>query len=118
MTMPSAHRTGRVLVTATAMLLATGLLWGMASGTLARSAGDPCRGRDDAACVAERQARCRQAIDAMLRTMRATPLETSRDRADVAALLARIEKMLADNRRDGLDDCRSWAELGRIVATY
>jgi hypothetical protein len=77
---------------------------------------DPCVESRDPKCIPVQQARCRQAIDMMLRTIRDTPLERPRDVEDAGKVIARVEKMLADNRSRGVDDCTSWGELGRIVA--
>ncbi len=77
---------------------------------------DPCIESRDPKCIPVQQARCRQAIDMMLRHMRNTPLERPRDVEDVGKLIAKVERMLADNRSKGVDDCTSWSEFGRIVA--
>lgn len=47
--------------------------------------------------------------------MRSTPLKTERDTKDVTELIARVEKMLSDNRSRGVDECRSWGDLNHIV---
>ncbi len=91
----------------------TVLLMHLALPALAR---DPCIESRAPECKPVQEARCTQAINEMLKTMRATPLQTQRDRDDVGALIAKVEKMLADNRRQGVEECRSWGEFGGILA--
>ena len=64
---------------------------------------------------AEQEKRCTQAIEGMLREMKSTPLTTPDDIKRVNELIARIEGMIAANRRRGVDECRTWDEFGRIL---
>lgn len=85
---------------------------------ISQAAADPaaCQEASQQVCSQPQESQCRSAIESMLQIIRATPLKTEREAKDVNELIARIEKMLADNRSKKIDECRSWAELGRIVA--
>jgi hypothetical protein len=74
----------------------------------------PCRDAPQV-CKEQQENRCRTMNAEMLRIMKSTPLKTERDIKDVAELIARVEKMLSDNRSRGVDECRSWGDLNHIV---
>ncbi len=76
----------------------------------------PCRDPNDKGCIQEYESRCKQAIESMLQTMRSTPVNTARDEERVRELISKVEKMLGNNRMNNVSECRSWSELGRIVA--
>jgi hypothetical protein len=75
----------------------------------------PCREANPQVCQEQREARCRTMNEVMLKQMKATPLKTERDIKDVTELIERVEKMLSHNRSHGIDECRSWGDLNRIV---
>lgn len=77
---------------------------------------DPCRNSYEAGCREVNQPRCREAIESMLNMMKSTPLDKPRDIERNRELIAVVEKMLADNRGRGVDECRSWADFSRILA--
>mgnify|MGYP006954409184 CR=1 FL=1 len=51
----------------------------------------------------------------MLQIMKSTPLDKSKDIERNKELIVKVEKMLADNRRQSIDECRSWMDLSRII---
>lgn len=59
---------------------------------------------------------CRQMVDGMVQTMRATPLKTEREQRDGKALIQRVEQIVRDNRARGASECDSWAAIGKLVA--
>jgi hypothetical protein len=93
-------------------------LLAFACANVPAQARDPCIESRDAKCVPVQQERCRLATDEMLRTIRATPPERPREAADVRSLIAKLEKLVAENRRNGVDECRTWGEFGAILARF
>jgi hypothetical protein len=75
----------------------------------------PCLNSNDAECKEINKSRCMQANENMLQSMRSTPLDKPRDIERNRELIARVEKMLADNRRQGRDECRSWEDFNHIL---
>lgn len=78
---------------------------------------DRCKHSDTPACQAEKQSRCRAAADAFLqhvasmgKSVAAEVSRSGRQPPDFAGLVR-------DNRRRGIDDCRTWADLGKMAAT-
>ncbi|WP_425261486.1 hypothetical protein ACPOLB_11425 [Rubrivivax sp. RP6-9] len=69
-----------------------------------------------AACTAEQLSRCRQANEMMQEQLRQLPASGPADRERKAALQARVQAMLAEHRRKGVDACTTWGEMGRIAA--
>lgn len=61
------------------------------------------------------ESRCREMNESMLQLMKSTPLNKPRDVERNEELIAKVEKMLADNRREGVDECRSWMDFSRII---
>jgi hypothetical protein len=98
------------------ILLAALIISGSAFITEASAEPPPCRETSPQACQEQQEKRCRSAIESMLQIMRSTPLKTERDKNDVTELIARVEKMLSYNRSRGVEECRSWVDLNRIVA--
>ncbi len=60
------------------------------------------------------EAQCRQMVDGMVQVMRTKPPPDKRDK-DVDALLARVEKEVAENRARGRSECDSWAYISKAV---
>lgn len=52
----------------------------------------------------------------MLKTIHSTQLHSPSDEERRKELIEKIEKMLSNNRLNSVSECRSWSELGRIVA--
>jgi len=75
----------------------------------------PCSEPNDVPCRELTESRCKQANEGMLQTMKSTPLDKPRDIERSRELIANVEKMLSDNRRQGVSECRSWADFSRIV---
>ncbi len=78
---------------------------------------DRCKFSDTPACQAEKQSRCRAATDAFL-------LQVASIEKAVASEVARsghqppdFAALVRDNRRRGIDDCRTWADLAKMAAT-
>ena len=63
----------------------------------------------------QQEQRCRQANETMLETMRQTPRSTPRDHERVNELIGKAERMLSDNRRAGVSECRSWGDFNQIL---
>jgi hypothetical protein len=79
---------------------------------------DPCIESRDPKCIPVQQEHCRQAADEMLRIVRAETPQDPREAAKIRALIARLEKMVAENRRNGVDECLTWGEFGGILAKF
>ncbi len=79
----------------------------------AAAAGSACGA---AACTAEQLSRCRHANEMMLEQLRQLPAANPADRERKAALQARVQAVLAEHRRKGVDACTTWGEMGRIAA--
>ncbi len=64
------------------------------------------------ATAAERQARCRQANDAMVHALRQSPPPGPRNEA---ALRSKVPALVAANRRKGVEECSTWEEVNRTA---
>ncbi len=62
------------------------------------------------------EAQCREAVNGMVSTMKATPAERERDREHARQVIERVEKVVRDNRSRGVSECESWSAIGKIVA--
>jgi hypothetical protein len=60
------------------------------------------------------EAQCKAMVDGMVQTMKTKPPPGQRDK-DVDALLAKVEKEVADNRSRGKSECDSWAFIAKAV---
>jgi hypothetical protein len=76
---------------------------------------DPCHQKTTPECLAIQQQRCRQAVDMGLEMGRQLPTNTSREVQDKKALMDKIQAMIAENRRNGVDECTTWGQLNRIA---
>ena len=59
------------------------------------------------------EAQCRQMVESMLRTMRATPIPPDDSRG--RAVVAEAERIVRDTRARGAGDCAAWDQIGRLV---
>jgi hypothetical protein len=66
-------------------------------------------------CREINESRCREIIESMLPMMKSTPLDKPRDIGRIKELIAIVEKMLTDNRRQGVDECRFWMDFNRLI---
>jgi len=105
----------RSLITPAGIVLAALVMTVSTGITSASAEPPPCREASPQACHEQQENRCRSAIESMLQIMKSTPLKTERDKKDVPELIARVEKMLSHNRSRGIDECRSWGDLNRIL---
>ena len=76
---------------------------------------DPCHQKTTPECLAIQQQRCRQAVDMGLEMGRQLPTNTSREVQDKKALMDKIQAMITENRRNGVDECTTWGQLNRIA---
>lgn len=58
---------------------------------------------------------CRQAADQAVEQLKRIPPANAREKADKEALQARIEKLIAQNRAKGVDDCVTWSQVMGIA---
>ena len=79
-------------------------------------AADPCRGSSTPECKLIVENRCRKANDEMLAHARQLPAASASEQQRKAALLAQVQKLLDTNRRNRVDECRTWADHNQIAA--
>lgn len=62
------------------------------------------------------EAQCRQMVDGMLQTMKASTKDMKdKDKQGAQVVIDRAEKVVRDNRARGASECDSWAAIGKIV---
>lgn len=83
--------------------------------SVANAEQEPCRNLNEGKCRESNESRCREMNESMLQMMKSTPLDKPRDIERNKELIARVETMLTDNRRQGVDECRSWMDFNRII---
>lgn len=59
------------------------------------------------------EAQCRQMVESMLSTMRATPIRPDDSRG--RAVVAEAERIVRDVRGRGASECEAWGQIGRLV---
>ena len=91
------------------------ILAALALASVPAIAQDPCHQKTTPECLAIQQQRCRQAVDTGLEMGRQLPTNTPREVQDKKALMYKIQAMIAENRRNGVDECTTWGELNRIA---
>ncbi|WP_374438415.1 hypothetical protein [Inhella sp.] len=62
------------------------------------------------------EAQCRNLTDAMLDTMKSTPLKTEKDKQGARELIERVEKLVKGNRARGVPECETYAAMAKIIA--
>lgn len=60
-------------------------------------------------------AQCRDMTNAMVSTMKSTPLEKEKDKQSAKALIDQVEKLIRDNRAKGVSDCDTWASISKMI---
>ena len=90
--------------------LAMGLVFAMDA-----FAADPCKGGDAVACEAYRKANCDTAIEVSIVKARELPARGAAETERKRELVEKIEKRVAERRREGADPCRTWKELMGIA---
>ena len=60
-------------------------------------------------------AQCRQMVEAMVQTMKSTPVERAQDQARHRALLDQVDRLIRDHRARGVGDCETWAAIGKMI---
>lgn len=75
-----------------------------------------CKRVDSPECRVEREANCKKAIAEYVELVRTIPLEKARDKAENEVFKARLEKLITDNRRKGVEDCTTWGQMMGLAA--
>ena len=78
---------------------------------------DPCHEKTTPECVARQKENCRKAVDYGLATARELPAKGPSEVERKRELVKRIETLIADRRRAGADECRTWSEVMGIAFT-
>ena len=91
------------------------LLTPLVFASFAAAGQDPCSNSNEGKCREVNESRCREMNESMLQMMKSTPLDQPREIERNNELIAKVEEMLADNRRQGTDECRSWMDFNRII---
>lgn len=76
---------------------------------------DPCHEKTTPECVARQKENCRKAVDYGLATARELPAKGSSELERKRELVRKIESLIADRRRAGADECRTWSEVMGIA---
>lgn len=63
------------------------------------------------AAAAPNEQQCTQAIASAQKILNDTPAKTPRDKEDLQRLKERQEKLITDNRRNGISECRTWSQV-------
>jgi hypothetical protein len=81
------------------------------------SAQDPCHEKKTPECIARQKENCRKAVDYGLATARDLPAKGAAETERKRELVKRIETLIAERRREGADECRTWTEVMGIAFT-
>lgn len=76
---------------------------------------DPCHEKATPECVARQKENCRRAADQALATARDLPARGAAETERKRELVRRIETLVAERRRAGADECRTWNEVMGIA---
>lgn len=76
---------------------------------------DPCHEKTTPECVARQKENCRKAVDQGLATARELPAKGPSEIERKRELVKKIETLIADRRRAGADECRTWTEVMGIA---
>jgi len=76
---------------------------------------DPCHERATPECVARQKENCRKAADEGLATARALPAKGAAEIERKRELVKKIETLIAERRRAGADECRTWIDVMGIA---
>ena len=76
---------------------------------------DPCHEKSTPECVARQKENCRKAVDYGLATARDLPARGPAEIERKRELVSKIETLVADRRRAGADECRTWSEVMGIA---
>ena len=87
------------------------------SDPLLAFARDPCHEKTTPECVARQKENCRKAVDYGLATARDLPARGPAEIERKRELVSKIETLVADRRRAGADECRTWSEVMGIAFT-
>ena len=64
----------------------------------------------------DKEAGCKQAIEAMLGEIRSAPANTARDKQDKEKMLAKVESRVKEMRAARKTECEIWTEVGGLLA--
>lgn len=76
---------------------------------------DPCRSGNAEECRKFKEANCRTAVDGGLAQARALPAKPGADAARRDELVRRLQTLVEDNRRKGVDECTTWGQVMGIA---
>jgi hypothetical protein len=82
----------------------------------AAAADDPCKNKATPECQAEQAARCRRAIAVGMDIAHKLPVDGASEARRKQELVDKLEALVAENRRNGVDECRTWGQFSRIAA--
>lgn len=85
------------------------------SNSVLAFAQDPCHEKTTPECVARQKENCRKAVDQGLATARELPAKGPSEIERKRELVKKIETLIADRRRAGADECRTWTEVMGIA---
>jgi hypothetical protein len=78
---------------------------------------DPCHEKTTPECVARQKQQCGKAIEMGLAQARDLPARGAAEIERKQELVKKLEKLVADRRREGADECRTWTEVMGIAFT-
>jgi hypothetical protein len=76
---------------------------------------DSCHEKTTPECVARQKENSRKAVDHGLATARALPAKGASEIERKRELVQKIEALIAERRRAGADECRTWTEVMGIA---
>ena len=78
---------------------------------LPAAAQDACRNSNTPECLKIKQDRCRQTADMALAQARGLPAEGASDVQRKNEMVRKIEAVITENRRKGVDECQTWTQV-------
>ncbi len=78
---------------------------------------DPCHEKTTPECVARQKENCRKAVDQGLAMARDIQAKGASEIERKRELVNKIETLIAERRRQGADECRTWTEVMGIAFT-
>lgn len=60
-------------------------------------------------------AQCRQMVEAMVHTVKSTPVERPPEKARQRALVEQLDQLVRDHRARRVDACDTWAAISRMM---
>lgn len=72
---------------------------------------DACRNSTTPECLKIKQARCRQAADSGLAQAQALPAKGPSETQRKEEIVKKIQTLITENRRQGIDECQTWTQI-------